>query len=343
MAGDQVIAPGDVEDEGGVAFSIRAESLAALRADWVALHQRVGAPGPFHRPEWHETWLRHFGAAGDPVFLAVRHDEQLIGVIALDMGVGVASELGDPDLRDYAGPLAAEGFENDVVLALLDWVAEDMTPELRLWGMRATDPLVRLFEAEATDNGWDLSTEAEAVCPVARLPAQWDEYVASLSKHERHELRRKLRRLEQAGEVHYETLADPAEIQRELPTLFAMMRASHEGKAAFLSPEREAFFRDLAAALAPAGLMSLGVLRLDGRAAAMLYTFEDATGVYLYNSGFDPALSPLTVGLLSKALALRDAIARGKRRFDFLRGEEAYKRHLGGEPEQLLRLTFRRR
>jgi CelD/BcsL family acetyltransferase involved in cellulose biosynthesis len=343
VADEQLIPLPAIEEEYGAAFSIRSESLPSLRDEWIDLHTAARAPGPFQRPEWHEAWLRNFGEGVQPVFLAVRHGEDLVGVAALAMGEGVAMELGDPHVRDYGGPLARAGFENDVVLALLDWVAEDMTPVLECSGVRANDPLLPFFRAEAADNGWDLLVETEANAPVASLPRTWDEFVASLSKHDRHELRRKLRNLEASGDLSYAATSDLGAIERDLGRLFQFMRASHEGKGRFLTPRMEAFFRDLAAAFAPPGLMRLGTLRLDGEPVAMLFTFEDADGVYLYNSGFDPAYGHLAVGLLSKALAIRDAIERGKTRFDFLRGDEDYKKRLGGVPQPVLKLTFRRR
>ena len=343
MGEGRIIPLEEVETEGGTDFSIRSESLDALRDEWIALHTAVHAPGPFQRPEWHDVWLRHFGKRIDPVYLAVRRDEHLVGVAALSLQDGVAAELGDPGVRDYAGPLAAEGYDNDVVLALLDWVAEDMTPSLDLWGMRKADPLVALFQAEAADNGWDLAIEQEAVAPVAELSGGWEAYLAGLSKHDRHELRRKLRHLEANGAALYTSTGDAAEIDAGLDTLFAMMGASHDGKSHFLSSEMQAFFRDLARTFAPLGLMRLGTLSLDGRSAAMLFTFEDEDAVYLYNSGYQPDLGNLAAGLLSKAYALRDAIDRGKSRFDFLRGGEDYKRRLGGEPREIVRLRFTRR
>jgi CelD/BcsL family acetyltransferase involved in cellulose biosynthesis len=342
VSNEQVIGLEEVESEESAAFSIRSEPFETLEREWAQLHAAAGH-GPFQHPAWHAAWLRHFGAGVEPVYLAVRRGEQLIGVAPLHMANGSARELGDPNVRDYAGPLALEEFANDVVLALLDWVAEDMTPRLELWGMRRADPLIALFQAEAADNGWDLAIEHEALAPVATLPDDFESFVASLGKHDRHELRRKMRNLEASGDVRYEALAGPAAIEPELDTLFAMMRVSHEGKEEFLSPAMEAFFRDLAATFAPLGMMRLGRLSLDGRPIALLFAFEDERGVYLYNSGFDPEFGRLAAGLLSKAYAIRDAITRGKRTFDFLRGEEDYKKRLGGEPRDVLRLTFTRR
>ena len=38
----------------------------------------------------------------------------------------------------------------------------------------------------------------------------------------------------------------------------------------------------------------------------------------------------------------RDAIERGRSAVDFLRGREVYKRHLGGEPRDIVRLRLSR-
>jgi CelD/BcsL family acetyltransferase involved in cellulose biosynthesis len=88
-------------------------------------------------------------------------------------------------------------------------------------------------------------------------------------------------------------------------------------------------------------MLRLSTLSLDGQAIAMVWLFEDGGAFYLYNSGYDPAFAPLAAGLLSKALAIREACALGKRHFDFLRGEEDYKRRLGGADRELVTLALR--
>jgi len=47
--------------------------------------------------------------------------------------------------------------------------------------------------------------------------------------------------------------------------------------------------------------------------------------VGLYNSGFAPERAALSPGLVLLSHVIRDTIARGRARFDFLRGEERYK------------------
>ena len=115
----------------------------------------------------------------------------------------------------------------------------------------------------------------------------------------------------------------PGEVADAVEGLLAMMRESREEKAAFLTPEREMFFRGLAAGLSEHGLARISTLTLDGRSVARVFTLEGGGATMLYNSGFDPALAHLAVGLLSKALLVRDAIERGRSAVDFLRGRRS--------------------
>ncbi|MGE5597206.1 MAG: GNAT family N-acetyltransferase [Hyphomicrobiales bacterium] len=318
---------------------VTSEDFAELQPEWRALHAAIPGATPFTHPDWHATWLRHFGADSLPVYLSFRRGEELAGVAALDLDRDIARTLGDPNVRDYGGPLALPGEESRVASALFEWLREDLTPNLELWGVPAGTAMHAALLSSGPDEGYAPSESPEANCPATALPGDWEAYLASLTKHDRHELRRKLRHLEAAGEVRYELLAG-GEVAANIDELLRLMRVSHHHKDEFLTPVMEAFFRDLAAAFGANGLARLGRLTLDGRTAAMLFSFENEETVFLYNSGYEPDLSHLAVGLLSKALAIRDAIARGKRRFDFLRGDEDYKRHLGGEPAPVVTLRF---
>lgn len=318
---------------------ITAEAFDALAPEWEALAAAVPGAAPFHLPAWHRAWLSVFGAGAEPVVLAIRRGETLIGVAALDLQPAGARDLGDPNVRDLAGPLAIPGDAPAVAAGILEWLREDFTRALDAWGIPAGGPWPAAFEAAAARWGWSFAAEPEAVCPGVDLPASFEAFIASLPKHDRHELRRKLRNFEAAGAAAFERLTGDA-VAARLGLLFELMRASSPAKAAFLTPAMETFFRALAREFAPRGQLALGLTTLDGRPAGVTLTFEFGGTVFLYNSGYDPALAHLAPGLISKAWAIRDAIERGVRRFDFLRGDEEYKRRLGGQPRQLLRLRL---
>jgi CelD/BcsL family acetyltransferase involved in cellulose biosynthesis len=324
---------------------ITSEAFEALEPEWRTLHARASGH-PFAHPAWFATWLRHYGTACAPVFLSFRtdaDDSELVGVVALDARSEEAESLGAPDVQDYAAPLVLPGYEAAVAAGLCEWLDEDLTPAAVLWGLPAAAPFTSACPDAADGMGWACAEEPEAVCPALALPATFEEYVAALPKHERHELRRKLRNLEAAGTVAFESFTTPEAALGQLETFATLMRASRPDKEAFLTPAREAFFRNLVAAFTAEGLLALERLTLDGVPVAALLTFRTAGTAWLYNSGYDPAFASLAVGLLSKALSIREAIARGDHTFDFLRGDEEYKRRLGGEPRPVVTLRLARR
>ncbi len=332
----------DVAPTVAVPPNITAEPFDALRADWAALHAAVRQAPPFLHPAWAETWLRHFGPPGlRPVFLAVRDGEDLIGVAALDMGGDTARQLGNHKICDYAGVLARPGSEGEAAAGVLEWLAEDLTANLAFWGIQEDSPMRMAFTDATRAFGWSYAESDEAVAPRTELPGDFDAYVAGLSKKDRHELRRKLRNLDAAGTVAFDSVTDAPAIDSQFDRFLELMRISRDDKDEFLTPAMEAFFRDLAHTFGELGLVRLSTLWLDGRSVAMIFCFENESATYLYNSGYDPAFAHLAVGLLSKAHAIRDCIGRGKTVFDFLRGDEEYKRRLGGLPRRVLTLRMR--
>jgi predicted N-acyltransferase len=96
------------------------------------------------------------------------------------------------------------------------------------------------------------------------LPAEFETYLDTLNSKQRHEVRRKLRRLNEAGTVNYHLLDDMARIRPALDNFFSMFVESRDDKATFLTPEMKRFFLTLMEKLGEAGILRLGVLELDG-------------------------------------------------------------------------------
>ena len=109
-----------------------------------------------------------------------------------------------------------------------------------------------------------------------------------------------------------------------------------------------AMTRLLAGALALAAIPALAArngVRLwllhagaDAIASFICLEWDDTVG--LYNSGFDPARAALSPGLVLLSHVVRDAIARRRARFDFLRGEERYKLEFEPALEDVYRVTI---
>ena len=325
--------------------TITVEPFDAVRSEWLALWAAVPGATTFTHPDWHAAWMRQSSEpralATGPLLIAVRMEEQLIGIACIAPDARTATQSGDSDLTDYAFPLALPGHEETVAAGILEWLVEDLTTGLDLWGVPADSPIRPALRAAADRFGWSYEEEHEAACPRLDLPADFETYISSLNKHDRHEVRRKLRHLEAAGVVSFESVTGAEVHGPRVARFLELMRLSRADKDEFLTPQRVAFFEDLARTFGELEIVRLGTLTLDSREVAMVFCFEDETMTYLYNSGYDPEFAHLAVGLLSKVYAIRDSIERGKQIFDFLRGDEDYKRHLGGVPREVLTLRLR--
>ena len=64
---------------------------------------------------------------------------------------------------------------------------------------------------------------------------------------------------------------------------------------------------------------------------------------FLYNSGYDPNFSELSVGLINHAYSIKLSIEQNIKIFDFMRGDERYKYHLGAEDTRLFTILGKRK
>ena len=291
----------------------------------------------FVLPPWLRVWQAAFAPQSSPSFLVAREGESVIGIAPLLIADGKASVAGSPDVCDYADFVVAPGKESIFSTALLDALKHRGVRLLDLRSVRPDSAAVSSVVEAARARGYDVTSDREDVSLETDLPPTWEAYLGRLSSKQRHEVRRKLRRLEEAGSVSYRFIEDGDAVPGFMDTFLAMFVESRDDKAAFMTGDMEAFFRSMAMAMSRAGLLRLGVLDLDEAPVAAIITFDFNDVIYLYNSAFDPEYRSLSVGVLSKVLCLKDSIERGKKRFDFLKGDERYKYHLGGQEVELHR------
>lgn len=327
----------------GPALQAQVESFASLADEWEAVAAASPSSSIFTTWRWQRLWHEHLGQEYRLVPLTVREDGHLVGLAPLAERDGIVELGGGADVSDYLDVLSTGAERGPVVATLAEAMAAHGWAAYDLRSVPADSHLLAVLPAALEARGYEVLVERDEVCPGVELPDTWDSYLAQLNKKDRHELRRKLRRLEAAGDVRWYAVAEERELPAALDDFLHLHRASHAEKALFMDERRERFFRALGETFLASGTMRLFVLELDGRRVASTICFDHRNETWLYNSGYDPRFASLAVGLLLKALCLRDAIARGKQRFDFLRGNERYKYDLGATDRLVMRLRAWRR
>ncbi|MCL0076112.1 GNAT family N-acetyltransferase [Dehalococcoidia bacterium] len=309
-----------------MSYSFTVETFVSLTPTWSELCLRTTADSLFVTPRWLDIWWREFGKGRGRYLCAVRDGDTVIGVAPLLLKENRASFMGSPDVCDYLDFVVAPEREADFFNTLLTSLAESGIISLDLLSVRPDSTVLTSLAGIARERGLAISCEPHDVSLELDLPATWDEYLEMLSAKQRHEVRRKLRRLREAGEIDYDVEEDPRESMEFFLRLF---RANREDKAAFMTAQMESFFRSIAEAMAD--VLRLEVLKIDTLPVAVVMCFDYRDVVYLYNSAYNPRYASLSVGVLSKVFCIQNSIQRGRKRFDFLKGAEVYKYRLGGK------------
>ena len=321
----------------------RLDSYQGAEDQWRELLASSAADTLFLMPQWRRVWWEQFGDGQEMLLLSLQDNGAMEGLAPLSRRSGTITFMGSEDLFDYNDFPVSQGAESRFFPSLVSHLDREEWQALELLSLPEDSPTLAYLPDLARERGYQVEILEEDVAPGLELPGTWDDFLMGLSKKDRHELRRKTRRLYSAGiEVQSYGLSAPEEVQASLKDFFDLMRYSKEDKHRFLTPSRELFFQKIAMEMAGIGVMKLFFLELNKERVAAAMCFDYGRSRFLYNSGFNPDFGYYSVGLLLISLALKDAIEVGKTYFDFLRGDESYKYHLGGTNRTVYRMMVRR-
>jgi CelD/BcsL family acetyltransferase involved in cellulose biosynthesis len=320
-------------------------------------------PSPFSRWTFHRAWWDAYAETAEPRYLVSCRpgSDALVAIVPLMAREGAADTgeaprtlfMGASYHADYATLLcdaAVLPTVTDAVARTLRDDPEELWDVVDLRRFRRDDPTLPLLAAaiRAESPEWQVSVDQEDVCPVVTLPedGDWDAYLATLDKKARHEIRRKLRRAEAVGPVRFRELPLTA---ASADAFIALHQARWGDQGLFPdTPDGDRSRRflhrltSLEAAEGPDAQLVLGEVTVGDRAVVATVAFDDGETCYFYNAGMDPTARELSPGVTGTAAYLRELIAAGRRRFDFLRGDEPYKYEWGAVDEPVDRIVVSR-
>ena len=309
------------------------DALALGSEVWDPLLALSAAAAPFSGWAWHRAWADSAtaaavgaseafvlnGADGAPQAIlpvALRRTRwRRLAVSALTWAVG---DAGCPDHLDF---LAAPGAEVETFAAAL----EALPWQVAIFGNVADPaPNIAAICDALVARGHAVRQSPLWVCPRLALPNSWETYLGSLSATRRQTVRRKERAL---FRDHAATLTDYADrVDEGWGHLMRLHEQRWQGEGAFRDPRIESLQLAFAHEMAQRRRLWLTTLDLNGQPAAAWYGFSSHDTVYFYQSGRAPQWESASVGAVLMGMMIRRAIEQGYKWFDFLRGEDAYKR-----------------
>ncbi len=314
---------------------------------------------------WMGAWLATLPEFSNLVLLEIRVKGRLVGLSVLGRNTIthskvfasralLVSEAGDPRhdalTVEHSGLLMESGLEREVLTHALRYLAEVdwHWDELHVSGVEYSQAAAYFDAAQAVG----LAPIVRAEHPyffvdLAGLRDPETDYLDTLSGNTRHQIRRSMRLYEaREGALKVEFARDKPEAHK----YFDMLRKVHQEAwrargepGAFANDHLTDFHRALIDSCFDANEVQLVRVSAGDLDFGYLYNFVMDGVVSNYQTGFryeaDKKMKP---GLVSHALAIRENIGLGNRVYDFLMGEQRFKRSLARNEARMQWLILRR-
>jgi CelD/BcsL family acetyltransferase involved in cellulose biosynthesis len=280
-----------------------------------ALFDQCPAATPFQSPEWLRT-LYHFRKRGFKVLVGFEGKDLALSLpLKCSNGMWSCWRPFGVGPSDYLGPLYQS---TEHVKDLYAFLLEQRETTLVDLHQVPSDHLL----SNCFLQGESIS---QARCLLLDLPNTFDEYVANLSKSLRYDVRRIGGKAfsEKNAEVLWLDDSNRDQFADSFFNLHKLRWKSRGLPGAFIG-SGERFQRAWISNRNSAVVMNM--LLVEGKPAGVIYGMKQNETMYFYQAGMDPALSSLSPGTVLVAKLIERAISEGCKTFDFMRGDEPYKR-----------------
>lgn len=299
---------------------------------WNNLNATSYNPTIFNTFEWQFNCYKYFKKRDKLFILLVFDNKEIIGIAplvisnVLRLSFQKIEFIGD-DISDILDFIIKKGKEEIVINCIKDYLMKNDN----LWDLIDLYPLChnsKILKYTDIDTKTFLYKEVIDVSPCVFLPDCYDEYIKTLSKKFRFNLKYYLRSLEKLYNVNFGKVKAKDELEKIIKALFHLHGLRWRSKklpGVLITPSRKKFHSKLASELLKKDELSLYYLSLDGKIVSVLYGFNFQDKFYFYLSGFSPEFAKYGLGNLLINFCIKDAIDKGLKYFDFLKGKENYK------------------
>ncbi len=324
-----------------------------LSTEWNNLLLKSASHVPFLRHEYLYNWWKTLGGGewqNGELYIVQAHNEQkqLIGIAPLFLTQNKLNEralklLGSIEISDFLDFITLPEYLDEFCQDLLHHLTSEPSltwQSLELDNILDSSPTIQALEVSASKLGLTIHQEQLQHSPYIPLPEDWETYLGTLDKKQRHEIRRKIRRLEESGiSYRWYIVEDEKNLPDEVESLFDLM-AFEPQKNAFLTPDmRKQMFLTIQAAFNHHWLQ-LAFLEIEDKKAAAYLNFDCGNRIWVYNSGINPEFNPYSPGWVLLSYLIQWAIDHHRQTFDFMRGNEDYKYRFGGIDRFIKRITI---
>ena len=322
------------------------EKFMGVKSEWNILLCRSGLNIPFLTHQWFDAWWSSFGGLNTMEILLFRDASGILsGIAPLMVSEESLRFIASHEVTDYCDFIFVPDKRDKFYDCLWDHISRNSNGWSRIELISIPDPSATLSELPrlAERHGYASRVNESEIVPKLPLPASIEKYLHSLSRKNRHELRRKIRKLDTLGNIHIRKIKEAEQLQDAVDGFISLHRASSREKREFWnSPGMTDFFHAFCRLFSLENWVEMTVLTSSDRLIAALLSFHYAETVYFYNIAYDKDYSVYSPGFSLFHHAIDQAIADQVKLVDFLRGREKYKYFFGAKESKIYSLKLKR-
>jgi lipid II:glycine glycyltransferase (peptidoglycan interpeptide bridge formation enzyme) len=326
----------------------------SLEVEWQVLVAQTHHPLPFLEFWYQKTWWHTFGGGewssetSRLQLIIARQDGQLIGAAPLfysekadnPPALRFIGQIEVSDYLDFLCPLSELPHFMEGLLVFIKAEPGLLSRTLDLANFEEDSASLSLLRELCEQKGVPYTSEVLQPSPYIPMKADWEDYLASISKKQRHEIRRKMRNVENSLVESDLYFTENPETLREDVDSFIKMMAQDPNKRAFLTEPMRQHIHNIAQSAFDQGWLQLAFLTMDGNKAAAYLSFHFDNRLWLYNSAWEWEYRDYSPGWLLLAHLIKWAVDNNLAELDFMRGDEPYKYKFGGVDRHIYRVTL---
>jgi len=313
-----------------------------LESEYRELYDSLSCPNVYMSPEWVYTWLLSLGRSYEAWFLVCRDGGRLAGVWPFFeyrqpvFGTGLLP-IG-AQVADAFDPVARADCMETMSAALIHAAADHTFIWLPLVTLDFTQRVLKPALADLSPRHLLRKRTPRFLIGLDRFANAQDFQERVFGPKTRQSLRRKERKLHDAGEVSISFLEDPSLITPWLRKIMEVELASWKGERGvgiFRSAPLRSFYHLLLENLAANNRLRLAIMTLGDRLAAYEIGLLGPDTYCMHSTSFDPEFAPFSPGRLLMLRSIERCMEEKRHVYDFMQNDQEFKRQMSTHESSL--------
>jgi CelD/BcsL family acetyltransferase involved in cellulose biosynthesis len=317
-----------------------------LAEEWNAFLNVSGQDLVFLTHEWFSSWWEFLSDNNSLEVLLFKDDQDhMIGIAPLMTDGRSLRFMASQEVTDYCDFIFLQDKKEEFYKSLLRYFRKNYLDQthMEFINIRSSSPTCDLVPEMASKYGFSHSLRETEVTPVLSIPSTYKDYINGLKRKNRHELRRKLRRIEGLAGIKIKKITETRHLLPAIEGFISLHQKSGPEKLAFWTTKgMPDFFRKVVHRFSEKGWVEMDVLFFEDSIISALLSFLYGNEVLFYNVAYDLEYASFSPGFYLFHSSIAEAISRGKSRVDFLRGREKYKYDFGAKECKIYSLILKR-